>query len=143
MSEKTTQTLELLKMALNAKGKTSPSPFTNWLQPTVLEANYGSLTFEYVIRKEMTNPAGALHGGAVAGIMDDTMGATLFSMEKGAYVTVNLDVNYFAPAREGDVIRSRSTVVKEGKKVIHMECELWLADDGKMLAKASSNLMRP
>lgn len=142
MSEKTTQTLELLKSAINSKGKVSPSPFTNWLSPVVKEAAYGSLTFEYVIRKEMTNPLGTLHGGVVAGIVDDLMGATVFSMEKGAFVTVNLDVNYFNPAKEGDIIRAKSQLVKDGTKVIYMECEIYHVSNGKMLAKASSNLMR-
>lgn len=132
----------MLKTAINVQGGVSPSPFTNWLHPLVKDVNYGSLTFEYVIRKEMTNPEGILHGGVVSGIMDDLMGATVFSMEKGRYVTVNLQVNYFAPAKVGDVIQARSILVKEGQKVISMECEIWLVESNKMIAKASSNLMR-
>lgn len=142
MSEKTTQTLELLKAALNSKGKVSPSPFTNWLSPVVKEASYGSLTFEYTIRKEMTNPVGILHGGVVAGIVDDLMGATIFSMEKGNYVTMNLNVNYFNSAKTGDIIQAKSQMIKEGQKVIYMECEIYHPETGKVIAKANSNLIR-
>ena len=142
MIGKTTQTMEMLKAAKDTTGEISPSPFTNWLQPKVKDVSYGSLTFEYVIRKEMTNPLGTLHGGVVAAIMDDMMGATVFSMERGKYVTVNLQVNYFAPAKIGDIIQARSLLTKDGQKVISMECEIWLVKSNKLLAKASSNLIR-
>jgi uncharacterized protein (TIGR00369 family) len=142
MLEKTTQTIQLLKSAIDMRGGVSPSPFTNWLSPVVKNVGYGSLTFEYEVRKEMTNPEGILHGGVISAIMDDMMGATVFSMEKGRYVTVNLQVNYFAPARVGDVIQAQSLLIKEGQKVISVECELWLVEKNKMIAKASSNLLR-
>lgn len=143
MQEKTTKILEKIKMVIGKEEQLSPSPFMNWLKPVAVAAEYGSLTFEYKIRKEMTNPMGNLHGGVIAGIIDDIMGATVYSLEKSDYfVTVNLSVDYFAPAVLGDVIHAISKVVKEGKSVINVECELWLPAKKRLLAKASSNLMR-
>ncbi len=143
MQKKTNKTIELLREAINRPGQHSPSPFMNWLDPVAREIEYGSLTFEYTIRPEMTNPAGLLHGGVIAGIIDDLIGATVYSMEKaGHYVTVNLAVDYFSMALGGDLVLAKSRVVKDGRKVIHVECELWNPKKNRLLAKGHSNLMR-
>lgn len=141
--EKTTRVIEIIKEKIDQSDQTTPSAFTNWLQPVVKAAEYGSLTFEYEIRKEMLNPIETLHGGVVAGIMDDLMGATVFSMElPGQYVTVNLDVSFFATAKLGDVIQAKTKIIKKGRKVVNMECEIWHPVKNRLIAKGSSNLMR-
>jgi acyl-coenzyme A thioesterase 13 len=143
MQKKTTKTIEYFRSVIGKEKVKSPSPFMNWLKPVVVAAEYGSLTFEYKIREEMTNPMGNLHGGVIAGIIDDIMGATVYSLEKrDAFVTVNLSVDYFAPAGLGDVVHATTQVVKEGRNVINMSCELWLPAKKRLLAKASSNLLR-
>ncbi len=82
MQEKTTKIIEGIKSVIGKEKQLSPSPFMNWLKPVAVAAEYGSLTFEYKIREEMTNPMGHLHGGVIAGIIDDIMGATVYSLEK-------------------------------------------------------------
>lgn len=143
MIEKTTKIIEIINDRIDQQGQIFPSAYTNWLKPVAKAAEYGSLTFEYEIRKEMTNPLETLHGGVVAGILDDVMGATVYSMElPGQYVTVNLDVSFFASARFGDVIQARSKVIKKGRKVINLECEIWHPAKDRLIAKGSANLMR-
>lgn len=142
MTEKTTKIIEMIRTVVDKPDQWSPSPYTNWLKPVAKAAEYGSLIFEYEIRKDMTNPAGMLHGGIVAGIMDDLMGATVYSMElPGLYVTVNLEVSFFASAKLGDVLQAKTTLLKKGRKMISMECEIWLPAKNKCLAKGSSNLI--
>ncbi len=143
MQEKTTKIIEKIKSVIGKGEQLSPSPFMNWLKPMAVAAEYGSLTFEYKIREEMTNPMGHLHGGVIAGIIDDIVGTTVYSLEKSDYfVTVNMSVDYFAPGILGDIIQAVTKMVKEGKTIINMECELWLPAKKRLLAKASSNLMR-
>ena len=143
MGQKTTIIIEKIKSVIGKEEQLSPSPFMNWLKPVALAAEYGSLTFEYKIREELTNPMGHLHGGVIAGMIDDIMGATVYSLDKSDYfVTVNLSVDYFAPAMLGDVVQAVTKVVKEGRNIINVECELWLPAKKRLLAKASSNLMR-
>lgn len=135
--------MELLRAAINKPGHHSPSPFMNWLNPVAREIEYGSLTFEYTIRPEMTNPAGLLHGGVIAGIIDDLIGATVFSLEKtGHYVTVNLAVDYFSMVQEEDLVIAKSRLIKAGRKIINVECELWNPAKNRLVAKGHSNLMR-
>lgn len=137
---------ERLQSMQNSIGKEfpqSPSPFMRWLNPVIRSAEYGALTFEYVIRNEMTNPMSVLHGGITAGIMDDIIGATVFTMGLSKhYTTINNYIDYFAPAREGDVIEARTSIVKRGEQIINLQCELWLPSKNRLLARGYSNMLR-
>lgn len=120
----------------------SPSPFMNWLKPTLISAEKGSLHCSYVIRKEMTNPYGILHGGITAGIIDDLIGATVFILGlQHRFTTVNNNIDYFAPAKEGDIITAKTIVVKQGKTIINLQCEIFLPAKNRLIAKGYSNML--
>lgn len=132
--------LTFLRSQIGNEMRNSPSPFGNWLAAKIVAAERGQLTFEYTVRKEMTNPAGTLHGGVIAGIMDDIIGATMFSLGETHFkFTVNLSVDYFYPAREGEKVSARSSVVKEGGQITNAACELF-HENGKLMARATTNL---
>lgn len=120
----------------------SPSPFMNWLKPTLISAEQGSLHCSYVIRKEMTNPHGILHGGITAGIIDDLIGATVFILGlQQRFTTVNNNIDYFASAKEGDLITAKTTVVKQGRSIINLQCEIFLPAKNRLIAKGYSNML--
>jgi uncharacterized protein (TIGR00369 family) len=120
----------------------SPSPFMHWLKPWVVAAEAGTLTFEYQVRKDMTNPNGQLHGGVTAALIDDIIGATIFSLDlTQAYTTINNVIDYFSPATEGDKIQAKTQIIKQGNKIIHVQCEVWHMGKDKLLAKGISNLL--
>jgi acyl-coenzyme A thioesterase 13 len=121
----------------------SVSPFMNWLKPTILNAEAGALAFSYVVRNEMTNPFGTLHGGVTAGIIDDLIGATVYSMNlSNSYTTINNVIDYFATAREGDLIIARTSIVKRGRTIINLQCELVHAGKDRLIAKGYSNMLK-
>lgn len=135
--------LQSLKEKTGQKFNDSPSPFTRWLDPVIREVSEGDLTFEYNVRHDMTNPLKTLHGGAIAGIMDDIIGAAIFSLGlKDYYTTINLSVDFFAPAIQGDVVLAQAKVLKKGKSIIHVVCDLTHKNSGRLLARGSSNLMK-
>ncbi len=120
----------------------SPSHFMNWLKPILISAEKGSLHCSYVVRKEMTNPYGILHGGVTAGIIDDLIGATVYVLGLNSrYTTVNNNIDYFAPASEGDEIRAKTTVVKQGRTIINLQCEVFLSSKNRLIAKGYSNML--
>lgn len=120
----------------------SPSNYMNWLKPTVVNAEKGTLTFSYVIRHEMTNPYGILHGGVTAGIIDDLIGATVYSLGlNDAFTTINNSIDYFAPAKEGDLIIAKTSIVKRGRKIINLQCEVFLPEKDRLIAKGYSNML--
>ncbi|MEW5675638.1 PaaI family thioesterase [Flavobacterium enshiense] len=121
----------------------SPSPFMDWLKPTVVLAEKGKLIFRYTVRKEMTNPFGTLHGGVTAAIIDDVIGASLITFgEPSFYITINLAIDYFGSAREGDVILAETFLIKKGKQITNATCEIWNDDRTKLLAKGYTNLLK-
>jgi acyl-coenzyme A thioesterase 13 len=121
----------------------SPSPFTLWLKPIIRSSEAGALIFEYLVRKDMTNPMQVLHGGVSAGIIDDIIGKTVFTMNLSHhYTTINNYIDYFAQAHEGDIIEARSSVIKRGKQIINLQCELWLPIKNRLIARGYSNMIR-
>lgn len=143
--EQENNTNDRLKVFQSFIGKVveqSPSNFMNWLKPTVIDAEKGSLHCSYIVRKEMTNPYGILHGGITAGIIDDLIGATVFTLGlKNAYTTVNNNIDYFAPAKEGDVITAKTSIVKQGRTIINLQCEIFLPSKSRLIAKGYSNML--
>lgn len=138
-----TNHLEILQASIGKEFSSSPSPFMHWLKPVVLSAESGKLSFQYLVRKEMTNPIGTLHGGVTAAIVDDSIGATMFSLnEPFFYTTLNNVIDYFSAAREGDVIIAETSLIKRGRQLINAQCEVWNADRSRLLARGYSNLMK-
>lgn len=135
--------LEFLRQNIGKRATHSPSPFMNWLAPVLESAEEGRLVFRHNIRPEMINPVGILHGGITAAIIDDAIGATLFSFgEEGFHTTLNLAVDYFASAKAGDEILAETGVLKKGQQVVNAWCEVWNADRSRLLAKGYSNLLK-
>ncbi len=136
-------TLALLQSWIGKDSSESPSPLMHWLNPILLKAEAGELEFSYVIRHEMTNPLGILHGGTTAAIIDDAVGAAVWSLGKPhMYTTVNLVVDYFASAKTGETIIAKTSITKNGNQIVNTACELWNADRTRMIAKGHSNLIK-
>lgn len=120
----------------------SPSALSRWLNGKLVAVEWGSLTFEFEVREDFTNPAMILHGGVAAAMMDDVIGATVFSLGKDAFfASLNLNVDYLRPAKIGETIQVISEIIRDGNTVTHAECKI-LNKEGKLVAKAVSNLVR-
>ena len=123
-------------------GEMSPSAAGRWLNGKLVAVDEGSLSVEFVVRDEMTNPGQILHGGIATTMMDDVMGMTVFSLgRKEFYATINIALDFLRPARVGDVLTAKSRVIRGGDSVINMECEL-LHADGKLVARCISNMVK-
>ena len=135
--------LTLFQSYLGKDSSKSISPLMRWLNPTLLSVTAGELEFSYLIREEMTNPMGILHGGTTAAIIDDAVGAAVYSLGKSnLYTTVNLAVDYFASAKVGETIIAKTSITKNGNQIVNTSCEIWNADKTRMIAKGHSNLIK-
>ena len=142
MSDKAAQRLGFIQSFQGKVFNQSPSHYMNWLKPTVISAEPGSLEFSYVIREEMTNPLGTLHGGVTAGIIDDLIGATVYTLGlEHHYTTVNNVIDYFAPAKEGDLITAKTTIIKKGRAIINLQCDVLLPAKDRLIARGYSNML--
>ncbi len=121
----------------------SPSPFMKWLNPIILSAEEGHLEFQYKVRSEWLNPIGNLHGGVTAAIIDDIIGATMFSLNENSFITtINNVIDYFSTAKENDNIVAETKIIKRGRQFVNAQCEIWNADKTRLIARGASNLFK-
>lgn len=113
---------------------------TRWLDALLVEVDRGRIALDYTVRPEMTNPAGYLHGGIQAAMLDDAMGTACATLGYDtALLTVNMSIDYLGTARKGDVIRATAAVFREGKNLIHVTGEL--SRGGEPTARAQCNVL--
>lgn len=137
------KSLQFLKNQIGKDSVKSPSPLMQWLNPVLLSVEEGNIEFEFEVRPEWLNPIGTLHGGIIAAIIDDCIGATIFTYgEPVFYSTINLAVDYFSIAKEGQKIIALTTVTKKGRQLINAQCEIWNSERSRILAKGYSNLLK-
>jgi len=135
--------LAKLQSFLGKEFTESPSPFMRWLNPIVISAEEGQIVFQYKVRAEWLNPMGNLHGGVTAAIVDDSIGATMFSLnEKSFITTINNAIDYFSTAKENDDIIAETKVIKRGRQFVNAQCEIWNADKSRLIARGTSNLFK-
>ena len=85
------------------------------------------------------NPAGTVHGGASSTLVDVAMAEALnttLDEEAERPVTVEMKVNYMAPAKPG-VIVAAARVRKGGKRVTVVEAEVVQEEDEEVVALAT------
>jgi uncharacterized protein (TIGR00369 family) len=119
----------------------SPSPFAHWLNGKVISVEEKTVAFQFLIRKEMTNPVGMLHGGVIAGMIDDCMGVNFFILGlEYFYPTINLNVEFFYAVKEGEIVIVRTQVIKQGRSIINIKADVY-NEKQRLVAQASSNLV--
>jgi uncharacterized protein (TIGR00369 family) len=91
------------------------------------------------VKPFMFNPQGSLHGGVLATALDISMGH-LLKQHFGAGATLEMKIQYFAPARSGPVV-CRASFLKKGRKTFFLQST---ARDGagEAIAHATSTWKR-
>ncbi len=136
------QVLDFFKSNIGkSSSEMSPSPFGRWLNGTLTAVEENSLTAEFLVRMDMCNPGGIMHGGVATGIMDDLIGMTVFSSGTQVfYSTVNLSVDFLYAAKPNEKLIAKSKIVRMGKKIAHAEAEI-RNEAGHIIAKCTTNLV--
>ena len=134
--------VDFFKSNLDKEIANSPSPVGNWLKGVIRDAEEGKLVVDFKLRPEMANPMGYGHGGIYSLIIDEIIGATVFTLNlEYHFVTVNLNVDYFANLKVGETVTAKSNIIKQGKNIINVECNIYNSKN-KLLAKGNSNLIK-
>lgn len=133
--------MDMLKQCIDQPCGAMAPPFTRWLNGVIRDIGPHHAAIEYVVRKEMTNPGGGLHGGVQSAMLDDAFGMLCNALGRPQFmVSVNFAIDYVKGAREGDVILARVELVREGNTVVNIRGILE-GVDGKIIAQATSNLV--
>ncbi len=134
--------LAFLRAHIGSGMSNSISPVGRWLNGKLIDIQEGSMEAEFIVRQDMTNPMGVLHGGIASTILDDVVGTMVFALGREyAYTSVNLNCDFLHAAKLGDVLRASGRVIRAGKNIIHVEGTI-VNEDGKIVAKCTSNLIQ-
>lgn len=136
--------VQQLKENLGQKMSAYLPGFGAWLNGAVTAINdEGDIEIDFEVRKNMLNPMGAIHGGAVAAIIDEVLGFQIFlkSDPDAAYVSMTMNIDFLKAAKVGDIITGIPKVVRIGKRTANVRCVL-KNQKGELVAQAVSNFMR-
>ena len=110
-------------------------PFGRWLGMKLTHVSPDRVVAEVVVREELTNRNGGLHGGAVMGIADNMGGtATFVNMPPGTgTTTIESKTNFFAAVPAGDTIRAECTPLHRGRTTMVWQTRI-IRSDGRLAA---------
>ncbi len=93
---------------------------------------------EMQARPEFINPAGVIHGGMLAAMLDETLSPALAAtLGPGEFApTLEIKVNFISPAKLGRVLGT-GRIVSRGRSICFMEGQLH-DEQGNLLATASA-----
>lgn len=125
----------------------SDFPFFNLIGLEVLDVGPGWSKTRLEHRADLTQPAGILHGGVIASLVDTGIAHALFLTERfqelreegRAVVSVDLRIKYFRPVSEAEVV-CESKVTRFGRQIIHAESIVTNAQ-GKEVARGDATYM--
>lgn len=122
-------------------------PFFNLIGLEVVDLEPGWSKTRLTHRDDLTQPAGILHGGVIASLVDTGIAHALLLTERfqelteqgGALVSIDLRIRYFRPVSE-DAVECESRVTRLGRQIIHAESVVTNAD-GKEVARGDATYM--
>jgi uncharacterized protein (TIGR00369 family) len=103
-----------------------------------VDPDAGTIEVAFAASDQFLNPAGAIQGGFVAAMLDDTLGPALVAtLGPGQFApTTDLHVQFLRPARPGR-LTGRGRVVRRGRDVAFLAGEL-VDDSGQIVAVATA-----
>ena len=91
-------------------------------------------------RAEMLQPAGIMHGGAIASLIDSVVvpvvGWVNDGLQKGQLLTISMNVNYVGSIKDEDAI-AEGFVERRGRSIVFCRVEVRGAQSQRLCATAS------
>jgi 1,4-dihydroxy-2-naphthoyl-CoA hydrolase len=111
-------------------------PFANLLGIKMTRTEPDRIEAELLVRPELGNRNGNLHGGAVMAFADDLGGAaTIINLPEGATTaTIESKTNFFAAINVGDTARAECTALHKGRTTMVWQTRITRASDGRLAA---------
>lgn len=93
--------------------------------------------------EEHLNPAGAVHGGAIASLIDVVMGRAVASLFEGDErpVTIEMKVNYLEAGERGELV-AEARVSRQGRRFTVVHADVTQAATGETVAEAMGTYTR-
>ena len=117
-------------------------PFVRWLGMRFLTAAPERVTAELMVRDELSNGAGVLHGGVLMAFAD-TLGAcaTTLNLPEGAdTTTLESKTNFLAPAPVGTKVIGECLPLHRGKRTMVWQTRV-TSEGGRLIAMVTQTQM--
>ena len=115
--------------------------FVELLDLRLESAGEGKARMRMPFRKEVTNGAGSIHGGAIVSLCDTCFYialASIFGRDQDT-TTVALQCNFLAPALPPHDLIAEATVLKAGRRIVYGE--VLVRSGEKLVAHATLNFL--
>ncbi len=124
------------------RSRSDPGTFYGLLGMELEELGEGRALFTLEVGERFFNAGGVVHGGVFASLADAALAAALATMvdhEKESIATVEMKINYMAPARGGK-LAAEGRIIQRGRSVAVGECAV-SDGEGRMMAKAMATFL--
>jgi len=117
--------------------KRPKAPFEKYLGIKIIKAKDGYAKVKMPYRKELTNPHGLIHGGAIASLSDTAMAVAILSKYlHSSFYTVKLEIKFRSPSKRGEMF-AEAKIIDKRKRFIFGRIEV-KDSKGKLLAQVSA-----
>jgi 1,4-dihydroxy-2-naphthoyl-CoA hydrolase len=110
-------------------------PFADFMGMKITHVSLDKVTAEILVREELNNRFGAMHGGAVMALADNLGGtATVANLPKGGRTaTIESKTNFFAGIPVGDTAYAECTPLHRGRSTMVWQTKI-TRKDGRLCA---------
>jgi 1,4-dihydroxy-2-naphthoyl-CoA hydrolase len=117
-------------------------PFAGFLGMKVTHVSPERVTAELVMREELNNRFGIMHGGAIMALADNIGGtATMANLKPGqSTTTIESKTNFFAAVPLGDTAYAECTALHRGRSTMVWQTRV-TRGDGKLCALVTQTQM--
>jgi uncharacterized protein (TIGR00369 family) len=124
----------------------SPAPgagFNEMVGISAGESADGAATLTLTAGEAHLNPAGTVHGGAIATLIDVVMGRAVASVFDGDErpVTIEMKVNYLEAGQIGELV-AESRVSRRGRRFMVVHADVTQRETGETVAEAMGTFTR-
>jgi uncharacterized protein (TIGR00369 family) len=107
----------------------STVPFAQLLGIELDEIGPGTATLSLLVRKELKQNHGVVHGGAIASLIDTATAFAILSLlaPKERVTTVDLTISYLRPLTDGR-IKAEAKVLRAGRRLIVVSADMFDKD---------------
>ncbi len=98
--------------------------FDHFINPNIIKLEDGLAEVHWLPQPEHLNRFGAIHGGALAGLIDSVASITSLTKLK-RIVTIEMNISYIKAATIANKILAKGLVIQSGRSLIRTTVELF------------------
>ncbi len=120
----------------------NPCPYFEFLHIEEVSKRDGTARLVLPFRKELTNPNGFVHGGAIASLADAAMAVALVSLlGHGEFLTAKIELKFKSPSSGKTLICDSKIESNRGN--FHFGSAVVKEEDGRIVAEAQASFSVP